>query len=741
MTFIPIYLIGIAAAGIPLVLHLIYRRQAQKVLFATIRFLKLSNERTAHRRRVQDLLLLLLRSLLFVLLALALAQFIVKLTEGSGLGGAKADVAIVMDNSYSMAAVHEGRQSYAAAKDAAFALLRSLQPEDRVAVLFTSGPERRSEVELSRDLQEAQAIVNRSVVSAEGGSAMAALRKAQDLLLEARGGLRQICVLTDAQKRAWETGSGWDQQAESVLERDKRASIPVVVFDAGRPVTRNLAVDRVRVSGQAFVRGTPVTIDADVTNTTGEPTTALVGLHVSGEAKGSRKLDLPPGGTATASFAYELPESGTAHVEVRLPEDMLATDNRRSLKLDVKEKIRALIVQEGKSAVAFLNQSYFLERALDPSIALGGEPLSIIRPDRLAAAELGRAKLGEYDVVFVLGVRTFNEAAAAALREFVGNGGGLVFFAGEGLDVASYRRQFAAGPDPILPLPLVPIPTAPADRKVFKSVTSVHDTHFVFAPFRGLNILKAVRVYKSATINLHASTPMVALAHLADGQPLLLVHSAGKGNVAFVAVTADASWSNLPVTDVFLPMIHQLVYHVCGSFEASDSLAVGAPFRFSFPSATEPVEIDVRRPDGVEESITTKPTDADNAAVYANTFTPGYYRYVTRGGAQKQGAFVVNPDTAESNLDRIEEVELAEHLDPVRASTFKTVEDMQKEVAALRKGVHLRDLFILVAIAAAVFETVISNWVTPKHERRKSLFATAEASGGEAQANAGEEAP
>ena len=65
----PIYLIGLAAAGIPLVLHLMYRRQAQKVLFSTIRFLKLSNERTAHRRHIQNLLLLLLRKINGSLLA------------------------------------------------------------------------------------------------------------------------------------------------------------------------------------------------------------------------------------------------------------------------------------------------------------------------------------------------------------------------------------------------------------------------------------------------------------------------------------------------------------------------------------------------------------------------------------------------------------------------------------------------------------------------------------------------
>ncbi len=677
----PIYLLGIAAAGIPLVLHLIYRRRAQKLFFPTIRFLRLSNERTAHRRRIQDLLLLLVRTTLFLLLALAFAQFIVKLTGGSGLVNARAAVVLVVDNSYSMSALDGEKERYATAKEAALAILRRLHSGDEAAALFTSGPERQLEPEFTSDLQAVQGAINRSRYSAEGGNVMLAVREAQRLLLARDAQVREIYILTDLQKRAWETGTRWDEQPETALERERKAEIPILVFDAGRPVEAHLAVRDIRVSGHAFVRGTTVTVEADIANPTPLPAAAVVDLFVSGEAKGRRKLDLRANAVGTATFAYELPQSGLADIEVRLPDDLLRIDDRRHFKLEVKENIRALIVQDAASAVDFLDQSYFLERALDPSIALRGPSASIIRTSRMQVKDVEQARLAGCDVVCLLGVRAVPDGAAAALKEFVRRGGGLIFFAGEELDAAAYARQFGEGPEALLPLGLLPVDRAEPDRARFRQIASADESHFVFAPFRGLNILKAVRVYKSARIDLHAATPMVTLALLTDGQPLVLEHSCGRGKVVFITVSADTAWSNLPVTDLFLPMMHQLVYHVCGSVVETDSLAVGAPYRFRFPETAMPVAVTVRRPDGTEETVKTRPMPDSNEAVYADTFAPGYYTYTTEGGAARRGAFVVNPDTAESDLSRVSAEELEPHLAPSIVRVSSSIDEMEKLVA------------------------------------------------------------
>ena len=732
---VPIYLIGAVAAGIPLVLHLISRRHAQRVPFSTIRFLRISNERTAHRRHLQNWLLLLLRMLLFILFALALAQFIIKLTEGSNPMRPRAAVVVIMDNSYSMATLNEAETRYAVAKRAAAGILGGLQEGDEAAVLFTcqtDPPDPDEEAQeagrFTADVSDVVHAIKDSGCSHQRGNVMHELEKAQKLLVGKNLELKEIYVLTDLQKLAWETGAAWADKVDDGEERDRRASIPIIVYDVGQPVTRNLAVRNIRVSGQAFVRDTPLTIDVDVHNPTPHTVErSLISLIISGVKKETKPIeDLGPRSTCTVSFRHDPPESGVQTIQARISdkEDVLEVDNLRSLKLEIKDKIRALIVQDAQSAVDLLDKSYFLERALDPSIALGGPSISVIRPDRLLAKDLTPSRLEDYQVVFLLGVAALSDDAAAALKEFVTEGGGLIFFAADGMDIAEYERLFGRGKERLLPLKLDKIKEVP-DRRTFQRVTSVDESHFVFAPFRGLNLLKAVRVYKWAAPDRDASTEMTTLAQLTDGDPLLLEHAAGKGRVIFAAVSADAEWSNLPVTDIFLPLVHQIVYRVCGSFEEKDSLAVGATYQF--PDSAVATEIDLRRPDGTQRAIRPKPTAEPKPIIYRDTFEPGRYTYTMRGGVNRESAFVVNPDTTESDLDRVPEDELRKYLKPAMVTFCRSVEEVEEAVSPLRKGIPLRELFILITIILVVFETVTSNWLTPRtRSARKPTLAPAE---------------
>ena len=70
----PLFLIGLAAAAVPIAMHL-FRRQAEPVVpFGTVRFLRRAPVEQARRRRLREWLLLALRTLALVLLALSFAR-------------------------------------------------------------------------------------------------------------------------------------------------------------------------------------------------------------------------------------------------------------------------------------------------------------------------------------------------------------------------------------------------------------------------------------------------------------------------------------------------------------------------------------------------------------------------------------------------------------------------------------------------------------------------------------------
>jgi len=103
----PALLGGMALVALPVILHLIKRRQPQKLDFPALQFVK--KRQAANRRRLnfRHLLLLALRCALIAGLAIALARPTLKGSGLRGKEGAPLAVALVIDNSARMQYVYQ----------------------------------------------------------------------------------------------------------------------------------------------------------------------------------------------------------------------------------------------------------------------------------------------------------------------------------------------------------------------------------------------------------------------------------------------------------------------------------------------------------------------------------------------------------------------------------------------------------------------------------------------------------
>ena len=136
MTFAaPLFLLAVFAAAIPVVLHLVNRRRAKKAPFPTLRFLKLSMQKTRRRKRIQDLLLMVLRAAVLLLVAVGLARPAMT-NLGALWGGARTAVVIILDNSASMGMIDRDRVRLETAVAAAAQILDQLTDGDQAALLF-----------------------------------------------------------------------------------------------------------------------------------------------------------------------------------------------------------------------------------------------------------------------------------------------------------------------------------------------------------------------------------------------------------------------------------------------------------------------------------------------------------------------------------------------------------------------------------------------------------------------------
>src|SRR5258708_3191771 len=99
----PLLLLGGLGISVPIVLHFFYKARYRPLPWAAMDFLRQAIEQTSKRVKFQELILLILRWLVLLLLAFALARPTMK-AFSSGGRGESIDAVFVFDTSYSMGA-------------------------------------------------------------------------------------------------------------------------------------------------------------------------------------------------------------------------------------------------------------------------------------------------------------------------------------------------------------------------------------------------------------------------------------------------------------------------------------------------------------------------------------------------------------------------------------------------------------------------------------------------------------
>lgn len=138
MSFLhPLALLGLAAAAIPALLHLLQRRVPPEVDFPPVRYLSAAERESARRLKLRHLLLLILRTALIVAIVLAAARPLVPL-RGGGAHQPTA-VVIILDNSPSSGAIVDGGLVLDRLRVAARSSVARTTSADRVWLMLCDG--------------------------------------------------------------------------------------------------------------------------------------------------------------------------------------------------------------------------------------------------------------------------------------------------------------------------------------------------------------------------------------------------------------------------------------------------------------------------------------------------------------------------------------------------------------------------------------------------------------------------
>ncbi|MEO0495934.1 MAG: DUF4159 domain-containing protein [Pseudomonadota bacterium] len=160
--------------------------------------------------------------------------------------------------------------------------------------------------------------------------------------------------------------------------------------------------------------------------------------------------------------------------------------------------------------------------------------------------------LADRPSVFVLAdVGTLPEAATEQLSIFVNNGGTLLRFAGPRLAAGDFQD------------PLIPVLLREGERALGGSLSWDEPQPIApfsgDSPFVGISLSDKIEVRRQVLAQPDVDLSSRTWASLADGTPLVTASPFGNGELVLFHVTADATWSNLPLSGTFVAMLNRVV--------------------------------------------------------------------------------------------------------------------------------------------------------------------------------------
>ncbi|HEY4846562.1 MAG TPA: DUF4159 domain-containing protein [Methylocella sp.] len=334
---------------------------------------------------------------------------------------------------------------------------------------------------------------------------------------------------------------------------------PAIVWIADgldRGHAREFAGKLAAVSGELTVvtDSTTVRALAGVQNQTGRLDVRVLRAAPSGPERGIiRALDRKGLQLGEASFdfagATETHASFEMPVELRNEIARLEIAREHSAAavflLDERWRRRRIGLVSGETAdiaQPLLAPSYYLTKALSP--------FADIREARPAATDPIRSLLDDHVAIMILADAGMVPGHAHDdLARFVEDGGILVRFAG---------THLAASSGDLVPVRLrrggrvlggamswdTPKKLAPFDRE---------------SPFFGLAVPGEVTVSRQVLAEPDPGLSAKTWARLSDGTPLVTAARQGKGLIVLFHVTADTTWSNLPISGLFVDMLRKIV--------------------------------------------------------------------------------------------------------------------------------------------------------------------------------------
>ncbi len=696
MTFLnPLVLLGLIAAGIPLLIHLLQLKKLRRVDFSSIRFLKEIQHASVKRVKLRDYLLLLLRTLAIASLVLAFSRPAVKGFIGAG---SKTSAVVIVDNSPSTTARNEYGEIASQIRNVSSELLDNLHEGDDAGVILTSSTGDTGAVLSSLDPKSLSNAVLRSEPSNASEGYDAAIDEALAKLRTSGYVDREIYLVGDMQRGEF----------EKAVPSDVPSGTRVFFLRTDESPNDNLSVSGVKLLNPVVEIGAPSEVEAMIVNNGGaDKSEVVVGLFIDGKKVAQSVINIGAGVSRPVRLAFSVPSGGFHEGSVRIDDNSVQRDNTFYFSFFAIRKLNVIVVSDASQPSAFVLSA--AQAVTDTSTVIDTR---VVQSDNFVYMNLAGM-----DVVVV---ETYPHGASGLgmsdrfdtkLEQFVRGGGGVILFAPkpdevgayaplvEGLKIGSVKGLWTRS------------------GNAFQSIDHIDasDDFFagIFSTAQGAEKVKrnlVTRIYKGIEID---ANPFAHVLMSTSAGPFLIGREAGTGFVFAIASGPDTASSNFPVSPFFPVVIQRALFYSAAVSRRPMQVYAGEDAMFHFAGG------------GIKSAVLISPSG--NRSEIVPEFVGGTARFTLRRldrlgtytlvGRDTLTEVSVNINPRESNLAQESDSGIKAFAEKIGFSSgnvyvVKAGRNAVQAIDRLRRGEDLSSLFAGAALLFLIGEIFVSRMKT-----------------------------
>jgi hypothetical protein len=662
----PALLGGLAAASVPIIIHLLNRRKFREMRWAAMQFLLAAIRKNSRRIRIEQWILLAVRTLLIVMVALAMAKpYLESMGALPVLAGQRTHRVLVLDGSLSMAYNTGETTRFDQAKSLAAQLVRDARRGDAISVVLMADPPKvligdpsPNHAEVIKEIDE--------IILPHGGTDLEASFRAIDRVLEnSTISQKEVVFLTDLQAASWRK-RGEDDGLKRIVARLEARKPRSVVIDLGKSGGDNRAVVDLRLRDPIVTVGQSTIIRAVVHNYGTSRTEGLrVRLMVDGRLGPDHEpINLDVGEDQPVAFNHAFSAPGDHLVEVQIDDDPLKLDNHRWLAVPVRENLNVLLVDGHFKPEPFQAETDYLAQALSPAATSEGSP-SVIHSEVVSESQLSRRDLTPFDAVVLCNIAQFTEPEVTALEDYLKQGGGVVVFGGDQVVAENYNRLLYQDGKGILPAAIGPSVGDAVKKEGAFNFNPLDYRHPILAEYGGQGDEVRAGLTGARTLQYHklklppGTSAQVALA-FDNSDPAVIEARHWRGTVIQIATSADIGWTTWPMHLSYAPVMEKIVFEAASGRLAERNVKVGQPLEQALAGSGTAAAVTVVLPDG--RTVPSKLQGAGSVSQlhFEQTDLSGPYEVKIGPPLALEAAFSANTDPAESDPAKLDRAGLVE---------------------------------------------------------------------------------